>query len=166
VHRPDFDEFRAVLNTLSTTFGKPQLDDVTVQAYWNALKDQTLESVKRQAAHHTRYAKFFPRPVELRPRDERKPLAPGIDDNTNWVRGFWRTQVVHGVSTALGQSFDDFERTLILNQQQLAEPMRRLLDHCEAQERTSGRTDALLAHCRREAVDIGSWFLLHQQEAS
>lgn len=158
MHRPDFDEFRELLNSLSTTFSKPMLDDVAVQSYWNALKDQTLESVKRQAVYHTRYGKFFPKPVELRPRDDRAPQKPGSDDGRNWVRDYWRTQIVHAMCEQLRESFAQFERTLVVHQQQLAEPLRRLLDHCEGQERASGRTDHLHSHCFAECNDIARWF--------
>jgi hypothetical protein len=158
MHTPDFDEFRRVLNGLAQTFSKPAPDDLLVQAYWNALKDQTIESVKRQATYHTRYGKFFPKPVELRPRDERAPQKPGADDGRNWMRDYWRTQIVYAMCAELSESFEQFERTLIFNQQQLTDPLRRLLDHCEAQERSSGRTDQLHAHCFAQCKDIARWF--------
>lgn len=80
MHKPDFDEFRALLNALAVTFAKPQPDDRQVQAYWLALKDQSLASVKRCADHHTRYGKYFPKPVELRPKDD-KPDGGVRDDS-------------------------------------------------------------------------------------
>ena len=158
MHRPDFDEFRKTLNTLSTLFGKPPLDDLAVQAYWNALKDQTLEAVRRGAEYHARYGKFFPKPVELRPRDERKPQQPGQDDGTNWARGYWRTQIVMGMCAELVESWAQFERTLLAYQQYLAEPLRALLNECETSDRRDGRTDELHAKCRTECRAIARWF--------
>ncbi len=73
MYRTDFDAFRAVLDRLADVFGKPKPDDVAVQAYWRALKDQTLAEIERAADRHTRFGKFYPKPVELRPRDDKPP---------------------------------------------------------------------------------------------
>jgi hypothetical protein len=59
-------EFVLILNRLAVTFGK----DVTPElgaAYWEALKDLELATVKQCAEGHCRRGKFFPKPVELRP---------------------------------------------------------------------------------------------------
>lgn len=79
MHRPDFENFRALLNSLATTFGKKPPDDIQVQAYWNALRDLPYELVEQGARHHTRYGKFYPKPVELRPKDERPGGGPALD---------------------------------------------------------------------------------------
>lgn len=72
MHSNDFPEFRAILERLAEVFAKP-LTDATAEAYWNALRDQTLAVVRRCADSHTRYGKFFPKPAELRPKED-KPL--------------------------------------------------------------------------------------------
>jgi hypothetical protein len=76
VHRPDFENFRGLLNSLATTFSKKPPDDVQVQAYWAALRDLPYELVEQGARHHTRFGKFYPKPVELRPRDDKPTGAP------------------------------------------------------------------------------------------
>lgn len=77
MHQSDFDGFSTVLRKLATVYGK-KLDDELVQAYWSALKDQSLPAVTDLALTHMRYGKFFPKPVELRPKDYRdKPMEHG-----------------------------------------------------------------------------------------
>jgi hypothetical protein len=66
----DFELFTGLLRQLSEVFSK-KLSDEMVQAYWGALKDQPLPIVRRLADQHTRYQKFFPKPFELRPKEER-----------------------------------------------------------------------------------------------
>lgn len=77
MHQADFDHFSAVLGKLAVVYGK-KLDNELVQAYWDALKDQSLVAIIDLATTHTRYGKFFPKPVELRPKDYRdKPMEHG-----------------------------------------------------------------------------------------
>lgn len=78
MHQNDFEGFQRQLAKLSDVFGKKLTDD-TVQAYWGALKDQSLPTITRLADEHTRHAKFFPKPHELRPREERKKEADAKD---------------------------------------------------------------------------------------
>lgn len=77
MHQADFDSFSGVLRKLATVYGK-KLDDELVQAYWSALKDQSLIAIIELSTTHMRYGKFFPKPVELRPKDARdKPMEHG-----------------------------------------------------------------------------------------
>lgn len=76
MHQPDFEDFRQVLNRCAEVFGKPQPTDVIVQAYWRALKDVALSTVQARADEHCKRGKFFPKPYELRPRDDRPAAAP------------------------------------------------------------------------------------------
>lgn len=80
MHRPDFEPFRAHLNSLAGIFGKKPLEDAQVQAYWAALKDLPFELVERAVRHHTRYGKFYPKPSELRPKDDKPSGAPETGD--------------------------------------------------------------------------------------
>lgn len=73
MHATDRDEFLALLDQLAEVFGKPKLDDVKSQSYWRALRDLPLETIRRAAETHQRFGKFFPKPVELRPRDDKPP---------------------------------------------------------------------------------------------
>jgi len=72
MHPNDFEPFRAILQKCAVAFGK-KLTDPVVDSYWSALKDEPLGTVERLATQHIRYQKFFPKPVELRPKEE-KPV--------------------------------------------------------------------------------------------
>jgi hypothetical protein len=65
----EFPEFESLLKKNSQVFSK-KLTDEMVQGYWESLKDLSLSTVTRCAANHMRFAKFFPKPSELRPKDE------------------------------------------------------------------------------------------------
>lgn len=93
MHRPDFEKFRGLLNSLATTFGKKPPDDVQVQAYWAALRDLPYELVEQGARHHTRFGKFYPKPVELRPRDDKPaggPESRNAIDDADRIAERWR----------------------------------------------------------------------------
>lgn len=74
MHTPDFAEFREILNGLARMFSplKPLPDDLLVQRYWVALRNLSIETIKRCAERHERYGRFFPKPIELRPKEDRK----------------------------------------------------------------------------------------------
>lgn len=74
MYQTEFEDFSNVLRKLSEVFGKKLSDEMT-QAYWSALKDQPLSTAIRLAEQHTRYGRFFPKPVELRPKEDRPKLA-------------------------------------------------------------------------------------------
>lgn len=67
----DQDEFDALLKQLGEVFNR-KIEDTLAKTYWNALKDLPLPTVVRYADKHIRHGKFFPKPFELRPRDEPK----------------------------------------------------------------------------------------------
>ena len=69
MQRPDFPEFRTLLETQAAIFRAPAPTDVLVEAYWNALRDVSLAAVKACASIHAKRGKFFPKPFELRPKD-------------------------------------------------------------------------------------------------
>lgn len=73
MYAQDFDRFRKVMDTLAELFAKPKLSDDAMGAYWEALKDLHIAVVEREAKSHGRYGKFFPKPVELRPKTEKAP---------------------------------------------------------------------------------------------
>lgn len=73
MYAQDFDRFRKVMDTLAELFGKAKLSDEALGAYWEALKDLHIAAVEREAQRHGRYGKFFPKPVELRPKDDKPP---------------------------------------------------------------------------------------------
>lgn len=76
MHQNDFDRFVKLLRQLAATYGKKLTDDLT-QGYWTALKDQPLERITMLAEFRMKHSKFFPKPAELRPAEER--AAPSAD---------------------------------------------------------------------------------------
>lgn len=70
----DYPEFEATIRQLEKVFGKKSLDDDTIKAYWNALRDLHIEQLKRRSDEHIKRGKFFPKPAELRPKDT-SPVA-------------------------------------------------------------------------------------------
>lgn len=79
----DYDGFTKVLEKLALVFGK-KLEDGLVEAYWGALKDQTLTTVTQLAERHMRTSKFWPKPAELRPKDA---ISPETDDDGKFREG-------------------------------------------------------------------------------
>jgi hypothetical protein len=75
MHQNDFDAFATLMQRLAKIYGK-KLDDDVVQGYWRALKDQTLTTITERVESHIRYAKFFPKPFEMRPKDDKPDPTP------------------------------------------------------------------------------------------
>ena len=73
MHNSDQQTFVRVLDEQAAIFGKPKPTDELIQTYWRALKDLSLQTVQDCATRHSRYGKFFPKPVELRPREDKPP---------------------------------------------------------------------------------------------
>jgi len=90
----DAEDFRKVMVDMALfplPKGVEKVDDLIPQ-YWNALKDQHIESVKRCAARHMRYGKFFPKPWELRPKDSR-PVGEESDTDRARRAAFKKTNI-------------------------------------------------------------------------
>lgn len=66
----DFQRFETAIRKLEDIYSKKITDDA-VRAFWLALKDLPFQQVSERIDAHIRYAKFFPKPVELRPKEER-----------------------------------------------------------------------------------------------
>lgn len=78
----EFPQFEAALRRLQKVFTK-SIDDEMVQSYWSALKDQKLPVFLRFVERHERHGKFFPKPAELRSKEDKLPeIAGGKDDAT------------------------------------------------------------------------------------
>lgn len=75
MHQGDFEGFSALMSRVAAVYSK-KLDDNTIHGYWTALKDQSLVTITELANTHTRYGKFFPKPIELRPKDDKPEPTP------------------------------------------------------------------------------------------
>jgi hypothetical protein len=72
-----------------------------------------------------------------------------------WRRGYWRSVIIHHVSSGLGYGFGEFESVLIANKTTLGAGMRHLLDVMDDMEqRTGQRTTGMEEHARRECERI------------
>lgn len=69
MYQTDFEPFSALLRQHSQIYSK-KLTDEMVQGYWSALKDQPWGVVRKFAEEHLKHAKFFPKPSELRPKED------------------------------------------------------------------------------------------------
>lgn len=80
-------------------------------------------------------------------------------DTTDYIRGFWRSMVVLGVSTELGHSAESLEPYVVAHRHTLGEAMRNLLDDLDSSERRIGqRTEGLLDTCARRCREIAVSF--------
>ena len=65
----DYADFEKLLAKVETLYGK-ELDDDAVKLYWDALKDLPLSTVERRIGECIKRCKFFPKPSEIRPRED------------------------------------------------------------------------------------------------
>lgn len=77
----DRSKFAEALHVLAETFGEP-LSDLRTEAYFDALRDFSIEQVSLATRLSLRTCKFFPRPVELRDL-----IAGNQDDNAETAWG-------------------------------------------------------------------------------
>lgn len=81
MQRPDFADFRSLLDRCAEVYGKPKPSDALIEAYWSSLLDVNFAIVRRCAEAHMKHGKFFPKPAELRPKEDKPPAVrdPGTD---------------------------------------------------------------------------------------
>ena len=70
MYETDGTAFNTVLDRLSAVFSK-EVTDPMREAYWGALRDLPLPLIEERARAHARFGKFFPKPFELRPKEDR-----------------------------------------------------------------------------------------------
>lgn len=74
MRQSDAQQFRKLMQALADGFAKP-LTDETVEIFWDALRDLYIEQIEVTVKNHLRYKKFFPKPAELRPPDEKPAMV-------------------------------------------------------------------------------------------
>lgn len=84
MHNLDHEEFRKLLDGLAITFSKPKPDDAQIAVYFRALSNLPLAIISERARHHERYGRFFPKPYELRPREDKPPAKDSADDRARF----------------------------------------------------------------------------------
>lgn len=80
MYKTDFPDFQKTIDRCADAFSKPRPNDEILQTYWRALQDQSIESVRQCADKHIRYGKFFPKPYELRPKDDKPATNVSADE--------------------------------------------------------------------------------------
>jgi len=74
----EFTEFEAMMRRFEKIFGK-SIDDETMQLYFNSLREVPMGILRKKAEEYLKRAKFFPKPVDLRPKDA-APVRDAADD--------------------------------------------------------------------------------------
>lgn len=181
----DFDDFSALIRRMCVIFSKKATDEL-VNSYWDALKDLTLPIVRRCADNHARYGKFFPKPFDLRPKDdtpasvkEDKDFQVAVAQNIrNWEERMARDPV-HGLELlqqayaarlqvrerASEQEFDDWDTAA--NHHLLAHILRNLsVKRCfsERETRILVRYKHQWAAQMRASVENGGVVVAEQQQ--
>lgn len=80
----EFPQFEHEIRRLEKLFGKRDLDDELIQVYWGALKDLQFPVFKRFVERHEKYGKFFPKPSELRGKEDKLPEVKGGKDDATF----------------------------------------------------------------------------------
>lgn len=75
MQRSDFADFRALLDRSAEVYGKPKPSDALIEAYWSSLLDVNFAIVRRCAEAHLKHGKFFPKPAELRPKEDKPAVV-------------------------------------------------------------------------------------------
>ena len=124
----DFVRFEKAVRGLEFTYAK-KISDEAMQQYWRALRDLPFDQVSERIQTHIRYSKFFPKPVDLRPREGRPKeviqdgaLAEGerrsavnLEELRRFRPKVWLEIVrpkVHEVGKRKGMSFAEIEAKL------------------------------------------------------
>lgn len=79
----EYAQFETLLGKVEKLYGK-DLDDDGVALYWEALKDLPLATVDRRIGECIKRCKFFPKPSEIRPRDD----GPAFEQSDKARRDF------------------------------------------------------------------------------
>lgn len=152
MHSPDKRNFDQLMDTLGETFGKPATD-LMKQSYWMALKDQPWEVVETCAKSHMRYGKFFPKPSELRPKDENRPVVQ--NDAEVQARYDFVTETWERMRKADPEKFwRDFQTAYIgrlpfrfpVGSPQYQEAYQRCVTRCEAELRNLANGPAVASY--------------------
>lgn len=77
--KEDFARFEVCMRKLEEIYGK-KVSDSAMQAYWQALRDMPYQQVEERINTHIRYAKFFPKPLEIRPKEDRPKERDAASD--------------------------------------------------------------------------------------
>lgn len=79
-------------------------------------------------------------------RDAERKHAKPADD---WVRGYWRTIIVHEAAASLNMSLEQFGQFLVRQRDTLGLELLTLLDEFDARDKARGkRTDEEIGWCR------------------
>lgn len=138
-------------NAMSERYGRRWTEQYGAEASpaWRDLVNKfTLEDIKAALAKLGDIAPEFPPTLPQFETLLSKLASAKKVDTTNYVRGYWRSMIVHDCRSLLGQTFEQFEQTLIDNELTLGKRLRSLLDELESAERKTGqRTEGILSFC-------------------
>jgi bisphosphoglycerate-dependent phosphoglycerate mutase len=88
-------------------------------------------------------------------------------DTTNWIRGYWRSAIVHEVAGNLGYTSATLEPVIVAHRNTLGSLMRALLDDMEGMEhRTGQRTEGMHEACRDRCLSLTEQFVQLEQQGA
>jgi len=165
----DQDRFKAMLAAEAKFWNFPakRYDDALILGYWTALRDLSIETVEAARARWRKVGRTFPKPSDLRPKDDRgNARAPSAESERaparDHARDYWRSMAVAEAKDALDLRFrsdgDEILQYLLRSHPNFAEALRMLLDELCDQEARGGRTDGMMLGCRRRAAETARYF--------
>lgn len=84
----EYAQFEAEIRRLEKFFERREsLDDELIAAYWTALKDLPLPVFKRFCERHEKFGKYFPKPADLRAKEDKLPNVEGGKDDGPFQEG-------------------------------------------------------------------------------
>lgn len=152
-HQRDYLPFRNLIARLCETMGKPCTDEL-VESWWKALRNAPITAIEARidafigkAGEGTR----FPRPSQMRPEG----LPEVSTDNTDWVRGYWRSVMIANVAGMSGHSMESLEPVILEHRSTVGAAMLKLLNTLdEWEKRQQERTDLMGDMCEKGCAKI------------
>ena len=130
---------------------------------WRELIDKyTPDDVKAALAELPKEAKEFPPTLPQFEAILAKTAQRKRADTTDYVRGYWRTAVIMGITEHLGHSYESLEPVVVAYRDTLGRSMHMLLDELDNSEKRMGqRTEGLHTLCAVRCREIaeGHWNL-------
>jgi len=74
--------FIELMTMLTETYGRKPLTEAALAAYWMALSDISIETIRQRATSHLKTSEFFPKPSDLRNQTDISDIAVMAWDTT------------------------------------------------------------------------------------
>lgn len=149
-------------NAMSERYGRRWTEQYGAEASaaWRELVNKfTLDDIKAALAKLGDVAPEFPPTLPQFETILAKVSAGKKVDTTDYVRGYWRSMVVHEMACNLGYTLLTLEPVIVANRHTLGAGMREILDQMdELEKRTGQRTEGLHEACRERCIALSDTF--------